>query len=642
VDAFSLIGQLFDGRYMIERQIGSGGMADVYLATDQSLGRKVAIKILSDRYARDAAFVERFRREAAAAASLRHPNIVTVYDRGEAMGTSYIAMEYLDGPTLKEEITRRAPLPEPEAINYATQALAALEAAHRQGVVHRDVKPHNMVLTDEGRLKVTDFGIARAANTQQMTEVGSIVGTAQYLSPEQARGLAVGPESDIYSMGVVLYEMLCGDLPFTGESAVDIAMKQVSDTPPPLHRRNRLVSPAMEQVVMRALAKDPALRFSSAKAMAEELARVGRGQSASADTQQATRVIAAGEATRVIGREPETATSVMPPTAPPPPPPPPPPERPAPRRSAWPWVLVLVLLVLAAVAGFVVYTMLSGDDKTVPDTVIGQSCTQAQATLKAEGLTGRCVPTKSSFADQGKIVSTDPAVGSGVSSGTLITLRKGIGPNTVKVPNVRGKDVGDAQNLLTARHLTPITEAVDTPNAKLNVVVGSTPKPGTPVKPGTSVTLRFASGLVKVPDVKDMSCDEAKAALKKQTLKGSCLNRPNASEPDGQAFATSPGTGTRIAQNSNVSIFISTGPGQNLVPNVVGETSGEAKHDLRTAGSAVAVTQEPECNDQSKNNIVQSQNPFGNSQAPRGSTVTIVVAKYRPNDSSCGGPPPST
>ena len=335
MSTFSFIGQLFDGRYLIESQLGSGGMADVYLATDQSLGRKVAIKILSDRYARDAGFVERFRREAAAAAGLRHPNIVTVYDRGEAMGTSYIAMEYLDGPTLKEEITRRAPLPEPEAINYATQALAALDAAHRQGVVHRDIKPHNMVLTDEGRLKVTDFGIARAANTQQMTEVGSIVGTAQYLSPEQARGLPVGPQSDIYSMGVVLYEMLCGDLPFTGDSAVDIAMKQVSDPPPPLHSRNRLVSPAMEQVVMRALAKDPALRFQSARQMAEELARVGRGQSASSDTQQATRVIAADQ-TRVIPPLPpvEGATSVLRP--------PPPPERPAPRRSALPWLLVLV------------------------------------------------------------------------------------------------------------------------------------------------------------------------------------------------------------------------------------------------------------------------------------------------------------
>jgi serine/threonine-protein kinase len=634
VSAFSLIGQLFDGRYLIERQIGSGGMADVYLATDQSLGRKVAIKILSDRYARDAAFVERFRREAAAAASLRHPNIVTVYDRGETMGTSYIAMEYLDGPTLKEEITRRAPLPEPEAINYATQALAALEAAHRQGVVHRDVKPHNMVLTDEGRLKVTDFGIARAANTQQMTEVGSIVGTAQYLSPEQARGLAVGPESDIYSMGVVLYEMLCGELPFTGESAVDIAMKQVSDTPPPLHRRNRLVSPAMEQVVMRALAKDPALRFSSAKGMAEELARVSRGQSASQDTQEATRVIAAGEATRVIGREPEGSTNVMRPAAPPPPP-----ERPAPRRSAWPWVLVLVLLALAAVAGFVVYTMLSGNDKTVPDTVIGQSCKQAKATLKANGLAGKCVNVASDFAHQDKIVSTDPAVGSSVSGGTLITLRKGIGPNTVTVPDVKGQLLSDAQNQLGARHLQWTTQSVDTPNAKLNVVVGSTPKPGTPVKPGTTVTLRFASGLVKVPDVTGMSCDAAKAALQKQTLKGSCVNRPSATQQDGEAFATSPGTGTRIAQDSNVSIFISTGPSQKLVPNVVGETSGQAKHDLRLAGFAVEVTQQPDCNDPSQNNLVQSQNPVGNSQAPHGSTVTIVVAKYRPNDPTCGGPP---
>ena len=365
----SLIGELFDGRYMIESRLGSGGMADVYLATDQSLGRKVAIKILSDRYARDADFVERFRREAAAAASLRHPNIVTVYDRGEARGTSYIAMEYLDGPTLKEEIGHRAPMPEPEVIGYATQALAALDAAHRQGVVHRDIKPHNMVLTDEGRLKVTDFGIARAANTQQMTEVGSIVGTAQYLSPEQARGLPVGPQSDIYSMGIVLYEMLSGELPFNGDSAVEIAMKQVSDPPPPLHTRNRLVSPAMEQVVMRALAKDPALRFQSARQMAEELGRVGRGQAASPDTQQATRVIAAGDATSVI--RPESATGVLRP--------PPPPERPAPRRSVLPWLLVLLLLIGAGVAGFFVYHILTGNDVTVPQSVVGQTCKQAQS-----------------------------------------------------------------------------------------------------------------------------------------------------------------------------------------------------------------------------------------------------------------------
>jgi eukaryotic-like serine/threonine-protein kinase len=381
----TMIGKLFDDRYRLERKIGSGGMADVYLAVDESLGRQVAIKILSDRYASDAGFVERFRREASAAASLNHPNIVAVYDRGEAEGTYYIAMEFLDGPTLKDEITRRAPLPEAEAIGYATQALDALDFAHRRGVIHRDVKPHNMVMTEDGRLKVTDFGIARAGNAQQMTEVGSIVGTAQYLSPEQARGHAVGPQSDLYSMGIVLYEMLTGELPFTGGSAVEIAMKQVSDTPPPLHEQNRLVSPAMEQVVMRALAKDPALRYPSARAMADELRRVGRGGAASSETVQATRVISAAEAARA-----ESATSVLRPA--------PPAEPPAgPKRSAWPWVLVVVLLLVAAGIGYFVYQELSGGNSvTIPSGIKGKSCAQAVQKLRSIGLAASqpCQPTR--------------------------------------------------------------------------------------------------------------------------------------------------------------------------------------------------------------------------------------------------------
>ncbi len=636
MSAFSLIGQVYDGRYLIERQIGSGGMADVYLATDQSLGRKVAIKILSDRYSRDAGFVERFRREAAAAAGLRHPNIVTVYDRGEWMGTSYIAMEYLDGPTLKEEITRRAPLPEPEAINYATQALAALDAAHRQGVIHRDIKPHNMVLTEEGRLKVTDFGIARAANTQQMTEVGSIVGTAQYLSPEQARGLAVGPESDIYSMGVVLYEMLCGELPFTGESAVDIAMKQVSDTPPPLHSRNRLVSPAMEQVVMRALAKDPALRFSSARQMAEELARVARGQSASPDTQQATRVIAAGDATRVIGGVPEGATSVMRP-------PPPPPERPAPRRSALPWLLVLVFLILAAVAGFVVYHMLSNSDRSVPGAVVGQTCKQALATLTSDGLTGKCVNTRSSVADTGKVVRTDPSVGSSVSKTQVVNLEVGIGPSSVTVPPVKGLSVVDATNKLVHAGLkvSPIYDYINSPKAKINFVIGSSPKEGTAEKPGAVVKLKVATGSVQIPTtIKGLSCAQASKVLRNQTLKPTCQSQHNQA-PKGQAFQTTPNAvGSVVPQGSPITILISSGPSVVPLPNVMGESAGQAKHDLASAGFVVSVTQKVTC-DPTQNNIVQSQSPDGPT-APRGSTVSIVVLKYRPSDPTCVGPPGST
>ena len=228
----TLINTLFDGRYRIMRKLGSGGMADVYLAEDEELGRRVAIKILNDKYAPDDQFVERFRREAKNAAGLSHPNIVSIYDRGEAEGTYYIAMEYLDGRSLKELVVARGPLPIPDAIAATRQVLSALRFAHRKGVVHRDIKPHNVMADADGRLKVTDFGIARAG-VSQMTEAGSIIGTAQYLSPEQARGAPVDQRSDLYSMGIVLYEMLTGQVPFTGESPVEIAMKHLSDPPRP-------------------------------------------------------------------------------------------------------------------------------------------------------------------------------------------------------------------------------------------------------------------------------------------------------------------------------------------------------------------------------------------------------------------------
>jgi serine/threonine protein kinase len=272
----TLINTLFDGRYRIMRKLGSGGMADVYLAEDEELGRRVAIKILNDRHATDEQFVERFRREAKNAAGLSHPNIVSIYDRGEAEGTYYIAMEYLDGRSLKELVVARGPLPIPDAIEATRQVLTALRFAHRKGVVHRDIKPHNVMADADGRLKVTDFGIARAG-VSQMTEAGSIIGTAQYLSPEQARGAVVDQRSDLYSIGVVLYEMLTGEVPFTGESPVEIAMKHLSDTPRPPSVLRPDIPPDLDMVVLRALAKSPEDRFQTAEEMDEELERVANG-----------------------------------------------------------------------------------------------------------------------------------------------------------------------------------------------------------------------------------------------------------------------------------------------------------------------------------------------------------------------------
>src|SRR5438477_1562300 len=352
----TLIGTVFDGRYKIVRKLGSGGMADVYLAEDQELGRRVALKMLNDRHASDAQFVERFRREAQNAAGLNHPSIVSIFDRGHAEGTYYIAMEYLDGRTLKELLVRNGPPPIPVAVDYARQILSALGFAHRKGIVHRDIKPHNIVVRKDGRLKVTDFGIARSG-ASQMTEAGSIVGTAQYLSPEQARGAAVDARSDLYSLGILLYEMLTGKVPFTGDAPVEIAMKHLSAIPEPPSKLRPEVPHDLDAVVMRAIAKDPDLRYQTAEEMDADLARVARGVAVSPRTEEALTQVLSGTgiapAPTMIARRPVT------------PPPAPPAYRPPgayyqydqpPRpRSPWPWLLALLAIVIAAGAGYLLY-----------------------------------------------------------------------------------------------------------------------------------------------------------------------------------------------------------------------------------------------------------------------------------------------
>src|SRR3954452_18971344 len=256
---------LIDGRYRALRRLGAGGMAEVWCAEDEVLGRRVALKLMGGRFAEDPEYRERFRREAQAAAGMQHPNIVGIYDRSEWDGTPSIAMELVDGKTLKELVTERGPLPPDVAAGLTEQVLQALGYAHRRGIVHRDVKPQNVIIDHDGQAKVADFGIARAGDTSQMTQAGAIIGTMQYLSPEQAEGHPVDRRADLYSVGIVLYELLTGRVPFDGEAPISIAIKQINERPVPPGQLRPGIPPALEDVVLRALEKDPALRYQSAE-----------------------------------------------------------------------------------------------------------------------------------------------------------------------------------------------------------------------------------------------------------------------------------------------------------------------------------------------------------------------------------------
>ena len=357
-------------------------MADVWLAEDQELGRKVAIKILHERYANDTQFVERFRREATHAAGLSHPNVVSIYDRGEAEGSYFIVMEYVEGRTLKELIVTRGPCPVPVAISYVRQVLAALRYAHRNGIVHRDIKPHNVLVDHEGRVKVADFGIARAGSSQ-MTEAGSIIGTAQYLSPEQARGAPVDESSDLYSTGIVLYELLTGEVPFTGETPVEIAMKHLSQVPPAPSTIRHEIPRDLDLVVLRALAKEPADRYRSAKEMDRDLELVGRGDAVGPETEEAATMVLRGEST--------AATTVA--------------ARPAgyggderyrsyegqvkTGRAWWPWLLAAAAAIALGIGGWLLYdnirTQIDANEPVAVDIYTGILESNAVALIDGDG-----------------------------------------------------------------------------------------------------------------------------------------------------------------------------------------------------------------------------------------------------------------
>jgi beta-lactam-binding protein with PASTA domain/predicted Ser/Thr protein kinase len=633
--------ELFDGRYRLESVVGTGGMATVWRAMDESLGRVVAIKMLAERYSEDESFVERFRREAQSAAGLNHPNIVSIYDRGEADGSYYIAMEYLDGRSLKDEIVEDGPLPAPRAIDYALQILQALRFAHRNGVVHRDIKPDNIIVGRDRRLKVTDFGIARAG-ASQMTEVGSIIGTAQYLSPEQARGQQVRPPADLYSLGVVLYEMLTGRVPFDGDSAVAIAMKHVSENPRPPRELNPSIPPALEQVVLRALAKDPALRYQSAEDMAADLERVRRGASVAHETQALTQVLAAETAaTRVVAPEPPPVQRTRIYEAPPvdevvehrlPPQPPP-------KRSVWPWVvLLLLLLAVGALAAVVVPDLIGGGNDTqtktqtqattvkVPADLNGKTLEQAQAALRSAGLKPGPTQKVRANAEANIVVDSDPAGGTVVARGRTVKLQVSKGLKTL--PDVTGTQLDAATSALSDAGWEVDTPDLVQNDAPANEVLDEQPAAGR-VPVGTVIHLKVSKGpaQVEVPDVSGRSKSDARAALEAQGFTvGGTTSQPSDSVTSGDVVATRPSAGSKAPKGSEVDLIVSSGPQRVEVPDETGKTEEEAVSELQGLGlnpqpGSVEVT------DPAQDGVVQRQSPIGGNHVLPGSKVIVVIGR---------------
>jgi beta-lactam-binding protein with PASTA domain len=623
-------GTVIDGRYEVLSRIGTGGMADVYLARDQLLGRQVAVKLLHHRFAEDQEFVERFRREASSAASLSHPNVVAIFDRGEWDGTYYIAMEYLPGRPLKAVVRERSPLDPVSAIDIVAQILHAARFAHSRGVIHRDLKPHNVILDEEGRAKVTDFGIARAG-VSDMTLTGSIMGTAQYLSPEQAQGQAVSAASDLYAVGIVLYELLTGAVPFDGETAVTIALKQVSATPPPPSAMNAAVPPELDAVVLRALAKNPAERFADADEFLAALEYVRQllsgegGQSGGAGNGPLPATALLMAPARELAEEPDEAA--------------------ASRRRWWWWAAGAALLALA-VAAALLLLLPAKHQITVPN-VTGQTQAVASSRLAAAGLVAVPSPTASTAFAAGIVFGETPPHGSLVSKGSRVTLLVSSGPGSAPVPDVKGLTRAQAVQKLTKAGFKPSPQSQSSTTVAAGKVISTEPSAHTETQAGSPVTVFVSSGpaQVSVPDVTGQSEAEAKASLRAVGLEAGTITKQEAAGSEaGAVLSQSPAAGSSLAAGQPVSLVVVKAPRETTVPRVVGKKEELAEGELVGAGFEPKTTKRTVLNAEEAGLVLQ-QNPAGGLKAKRGATITITVgqlgAQTTPSTTTTT-PPPST
>ncbi|PWH07599.1 Stk1 family PASTA domain-containing Ser/Thr kinase [Brachybacterium endophyticum] len=679
---------ILSGRYALGKALGHGGMADVHLAEDRRLHRTVAVKVLRTDLARDTNFQERFRREAQSAAGLNHPSIVAVYDTGEEhtkdftgneITIPYIVMEYVRGRTLRDYIDPERPMSPEQAGPIMQALLSALEYSHQQGIVHRDIKPGNVMITDDGDVKVMDFGIARAvADATGMTQTQAVMGTAQYLSPEQARGQLVDARSDIYSAACVFYELVTGRPPFTGDSPVSIAYQHVRETPVPPSRFNPAIGPDVDRVILTGLAKDRETRYPSATAFGRDIASVvaGRaprlvpgnpqpGSDAEATTvlspvdertealpsqatgaQQTHRAPAAGAGAAAAGAGlagagaagaagagaaggsgatgtsaggPGTAGTVT--------------DRPddeaEPRRKRAVWPIVLLLLIAAAAIAAILTVWQPWDNgpkqTSVPD-VTNMSEDQARSRLEAEDLTGKFEKKASSKVQEGQVISTDPRANTQVDENSVVTVAVSSGPEQVEVPDLTDMSRDDATQALKDAGLgIEIGDSKDASGKKAGTVVGQDPPAGSSAEAGDSVTVNLASGETELPDVTGLDQDRATDTLQEQGFEVESSTRESDEDPGTVVDQTPSGGGGKTAEvGSSVQIVVAKAPGDVTVPNVVGRSEADARKALSSEDFGVEVTYQSD-DDVAKGTVIKSD-PKPNDKVSPNTTVTIYVS----------------
>jgi serine/threonine protein kinase len=657
--------RLLSNRYELGETLGYGGMSEVHKGRDVRLGRDVAIKVLRADLARDTQFQERFRREAQNSAALNHPAIVAVYDTGETQTEygplPYIVMEFVDGRTLRDIVKTQGPLSGKRAMEVMADVSAALDFSHRHGIVHRDVKPANVMITKSGAVKVMDFGIARAIHDGQaaVTQTAAVIGTAQYLSPEQARGESVDARSDVYAAGCVLFELLTGEPPFTGDSPVAVAYQHVREDPKPPSSLNPKVSPQLDAIVLKAMSKGPANRYQSAAEMRADLVRVLSGQRPSAPAvmtaedrtavmnEQArtprTQVISGGGRHRpaALKSEPDDDYDPIADEEE---------ERRARRKKAI--MIALVVILCVAVLGLAAWItsniMSSGNqpaEKVPVPSIVGRSPLEAKELVNKAGLVPQqqdiaCEPGPNGApapcnSDQiSKVVKTDPTDGTQVPRGSQVTIFVGAPPGEATVPDLKGKSPQEAQAIIDKDpggfKLQQSAESVEVDDTKLQGKVATqNPESGLKLKKGGTINIQLGKAPDKqnVPNVVGDDEDDAR-----QTLEGSGfkvnVEQVDSIKPAGQVVSQNPAANSKVAKDTLITLKVSKG-NQFEMPDLTGMTQKEVENKLRSLGwSGNLNVDEQATTNPAQDKQVLSQNPTKGTPITKGAAVTITVGKF--------------